>query len=150
MKRSLTLLVLGLVVGTAAHLGYYRLQAPEGGTLDGRLAWMKTELQLSDAQYARIKALHEASGPQLLALSAQVSQLRTEFLAFESARRDRGQVDFIEFARYVDTRRQVNRACLDSTRQLVLAAAEVMTPAQRTRYLDLVGHASPAARDLLN
>lgn len=150
MRRTLSLLMLGLVVGTAAHLGYYRLHAPGTADLDGRLAWMKSELQLSDGQYARIKALHQASGPQLLALSAQVSQLRAEFTAFEAARRDRGQVDFLEFARYVENRRQVNRACLDSTRRLVLAAAEVMTPAQRSRYLDLVGRNGPATRDLMN
>lgn len=150
MKRTLSIILLGLAVGTATHLGYYRLHVPRSDSLDGRLAWMRTELQLSDAQYARIKALHQASGPQLLALSAQVSQLRAEFTAFESARRDRGQVDFIEFARYVESRRQVNRECLDSTRRLVLAAAEIMTPTQRTRYLDLVAAAGPVARDLLN
>lgn len=150
MKRTLAMLTLGLAVGVSAHLVYFRLNVPSGDALDQRLAWMKTELKLTDGQYARIRALHEASRPQLQALSSQVAELRTEFLAFDAARRDHDQVDFIEFARFVQTRRQVNKACADSTRQLLLASAELMTPAQRARYFDFVASANPAARALLN
>lgn len=151
MRRLWSTLALGLVLGAGVHFSYYRWHAPAGDAGPGeRLAWMRTELQLSDAQYARIKSLHEASGPQLRALTTQVAQLREEFTAFETARRDRDQVDFLEFARFVELRRQVNRACADSTRQLVLAAAEVMTPAQRARYLDLVAAPGPGQLNQLN
>ena len=51
------------------------------------------------------------------------------------------RVDFIEFAQFVETRRTINRECLESTRQLVLASAGVMTPEQRTHYLGLVAPA---------
>lgn len=151
MKRVLLVLALGLAVGTSTHFAYYRWHATAAGDpLDQRLGWMRTELQLTDAQYARIKALHQSSSPQLQALATQVAQMRSEFAAFETTRRNRDRVDFVEFARFVEMRRQINRACSASTRQLVLAAAEIMTPAQRSRYLDLLAAAGPAGRTLLN
>ena len=151
MKHTLVILTLGLVVGLATHLAYFRLHEPAAtDTLDGQLAWMKTELQLTDAQYTRIKALHEASSPKLRAMAAQVAQLQGEFTAFEHIRRTSDRVDFLEFARFVETRRHVSRECLDSTRQLVLASAEVMTPQQRQRYIRLVTTAEPLAQLLLN
>ncbi len=151
MKRTLAILTLGLAVGLATHLAYFRLHQPAAtDTLDGQLAWMKTELQLTDAQYIRIKELHQASGPRLRAIAAQVAQLQAEFQAFEKTRRTSDRVDFLEFARYVETRRHVSRESLDSTRQLVLAAAEVMTPQQRQRYIQLVATVEPLAQSLLN
>ena len=151
MKRTLLTLALGLAVGLGAHLTYYRLHQPAAtDTLEGQLAWMKTELQLTDAQFARIKEVHLASGPRLRALAAQVAQLQAEFQAFEKTRRTSDRVDFLEFARFVEVRRHVSRESLDSTRQLVLAAAEVMTPQQRQRYIELIATVEPRAHSLLN
>ncbi|HET7537621.1 MAG TPA: hypothetical protein VFJ90_14270, partial [Candidatus Didemnitutus sp.] len=98
----------------------------------------------------RIKELHRASSPRLRALASQVAQMQAEFAAFETARRDTDRVDFVEFARFVEARRRVNRECQDSTRQLVLASAQVMTPQQRERYLGLVAEAEPRAAELVN
>jgi hypothetical protein len=146
MKRGLFVLLLGAAVGLATHLVFFRLhQPPDPGSLDGQLAWMKSELRLSDEQYARIRELHEASSPRLRALAAQVAQMQEEFSAFENTRRSADRVDFIEFAQFVEARRDVNRRCLDSTRQLVLAAAGEMTPGQREHYLGIV---SPAEEPL--
>lgn len=151
MKRTLLTLTLGLAVGLGTHFAYFRLHQPATtDTLDGQLAWMKTELRLTDAQYARIKEVHQASSPRLRAIAAQISGLQAEFQAFEKSRRTNNTVDFLEFARYVETRRNVRRESLDSTRQLVLAAAEVMTPEQRQRYIQLVATVEPLAQPLLN
>ena len=151
MKRTLLTLTLGLAVGLGAHLAYFRLHQPAAtDTLDGQLAWMKTELQLTDAQYARIKEVHQASSPRLRAIAAQISDLQAEFRSFEKTRRTNNRVDFLEFARYVEIRRHVSRESIDSTRQLVLAAAEVMTPEQRQRYIQLVATVEPLAQPLLN
>ena len=150
MNRTLLLLLLGLIVGTGTHLAYFRLHEPATDSLDSQLAWMKTELKLNDAQFARIKELHQVSSPRLHALADQVAQLQTEFAAFEDMRRTSDRVDFLEFARFVEARRQINRECLDSTRQLVLATAEVMTPRQRQHYIRLIATAEPLAQSLLN
>jgi hypothetical protein len=86
----------------------------------------------------------------LRAIAAQVAQLQTEFRSFEKSRRMSDRIDFLEFARYVEIRRNVSRESIDSTRQLVLAAAEVMTPEQRQRYIQLVATVDPLAQPLLN
>jgi len=151
MKRTLLTLALGLAVGLGAHFAYYRLHQPAPtDTLDGQLAWMRTELQLTDAQFARIKEVHQASGPRLRAIAAQLAGLQAEFRAFEHSRSTTDQVDFLEFARYVELRRHVSSESQDSTRQLVLATTEVMTPEQRQRYIRLVAAVEPPASPLLN
>ena len=139
MRRGLIVLLLGLGVGIGAHLVYFRLHEPvDTDTIDAQLGWMKVELQLSDTQYARIRELHLASNPRLRALAAQVAQMQNEFAAFENTRRATDRVDFIEFARFVENRRAVNQQCRDSMRQLILAAANEMTPSQREHYLGFV------------
>jgi hypothetical protein len=144
MKRGLLVLIFGVAVGIVSHVVYFQLhRPPDPGSLDGQLAWMKSELQLSDAQFARIRELHEASSPRLRALAAQVTQMQTEFTAFENTRRATDRVDFIEFAQFVEARRAIDRECLDSTRQLVLAAASEMTPSQREHYFGIVAATSP-------
>jgi hypothetical protein len=144
MKHPRLTLLLGLAIGLATHVVYFQLHRPPNpNTLDGQLAWMQAELHLTAPQFARIKELHEASSPRLRALAAQVAQMQSEFVAFEKTRRDTDRVDFIEFARFVEARRQVNRECLESTRRLVLASADVMTPQQRAHYLDLVAAVEP-------
>ena len=151
MKRLLLTLVLGLAAGVGSHLAYYRYHEPTAtDTLEGQLAWIKTELKLTDAQFARIKELHQASHPRLRAMAEQVAQMQTEFGEFERTRRATDRVDFLEFARFVESRRTLNRECLDSTRQLVLASAEVMTRDQRQHYIRLVSTAEPLVGSLLN
>jgi len=146
MKRPVLILLLGLAVGATSHLAYFQHREPAStDTLEGQLAWMRTELHLTEAQFTRIREVHQASHPQLRAMSAQVALMRAEFAEFEKARRTTDRVDFLEFARFVETRRDLNERCKDSTRRLVLASAEVMNSEQRERYLRLV--ASPAARE---
>jgi hypothetical protein len=151
MKRPFLVLWLGLAVGTAAHLAYFQHREPIGtDTLDGQLAWMRSELRLTEQQFARIKGLHQATRPQLQAMAAQVALMQEEFAEFEHTRQATDQVDFIEFARFVESRRELNRRCLDTTRQLVLASAEIMTPEQRRQYIRLVPAAEPLVGTLLN
>jgi len=151
MKRVFLTFALGLIAGVGSYLGYFHFNEPATtDSLEGQLAWMRTELHLTDAQFARIKELHRASHPQLQAMAAQVSLMQAEFSEFEQTRRTSDRVDFVEFAHFVETRRNLNQACLDSTRRLVLASAEVMTPSQRRQYLQLVATAEPLAGSILN
>lgn len=144
MNRTLLILLLGLLVGAGTHAVYFQLKQPAGfDSLDGQLAWIKDELRLTDAQFVQIKELHVASSPRLRALATQVARMQDEFAAFENTRRNSDQVDFIEFAQFVETRRNINRECLESTRRLVLATADVMTPEQRAHYLGLIGAIEP-------
>lgn len=151
MKRTLLTVLLGAAAAWAAYAGCLRANEVDiPNSLEGQLLWMKRELKLSDAQFARIQELHRASHPRLQAMAAQLMQLRDEFAAFEHERRNSDRVDFLEFARYVESRRNLDRACLDSTRNLVLASADVMTPAQREHYRHLLSNAEPLIGSILN
>lgn len=151
MKRGAWVLLLGLFVGVAAHVVYFHAHRPfDAGTLDGQLSWMRSELQLSDSQFERIKELHQESSPRLRALAAQVGQMQAEFAAFENTRVKSDKVDFVEFAQFVQARRNIDRECLESTRRLVLAAAGEMTPAQRDHYFGIVAANSPQISQLTN
>ncbi|HVU23791.1 MAG TPA: hypothetical protein VHE13_06670 [Opitutus sp.] len=151
MKRTLFVLLLGAVVGVGSHVLFYQFRRPPGlDSLDGQLTWIRDELHLSDAQYARIKELHEASSPRLRALAAEVARMQEEFAAFERTRRTTDRVDFLEFAEFVEMRRNINRECLESTRQLVQATANVMNPEQRAHYLGIVSAAEPLTTEQMN
>lgn len=139
MNSTFKVLVLGLAAASAAHFAWYYSQRPDNGDqLAGPLAWMKAELKLTDAQFARIKAIHEASSPRLLALASQVARMRDEYAAFERTRVTTDRVDFVEFARFVDQRRAIDRECLDSTRRLIAATSGVMTAPQRAQYFGML------------
>jgi hypothetical protein len=146
MNRSLAVLLSGLLAGVAAHVGWFQTHQPcRGDQLTCQLSWIRAELKLTDEQFARIRQIHEASSPRLLALATQVAQMRDEYAAFEHERVTSSKVDFVEFARFVEQRRTVDRECLAITREVVAATSSTMTPTQRERYFGLVG---PAFTDL--
>ena len=147
MTRTLLILLVGLAGGLSAHFGWLSLAGGPRQTADlgAQLRWMQASLQLDDAQLARIRALHEQSAPRLLALAEQVEGMREELAVFERERRMEGRIDFLEFARFVDERRRLDRECVLSTERLVADAAQVMTPRQREQYLSLL---EPALKTL--
>jgi hypothetical protein len=153
MKRTVFVFLLGLAGGLLAHNAWFVTHRPGNPSgLDAQLAWMKSSLHLSDQQFARIKELHVQSSPQLQALATQVARMRAEFAAFENERRATGEVDFLEFARFVEQRRAVDRECAESTRRLIVAAVSVMTQQQRDQYCRtlLNSGVKPIAADSLN
>jgi hypothetical protein len=106
--------------------------------LEALLVWMKSDLQLSDEQLARIKDVHEQLSPRLLTLAGQVAKMQQAFNEFEKERLSDGQVDFLQFARYVEQRRRLDRECTESTQRLIAEASDVMTPKQKQQYLQLL------------
>lgn len=120
------------------------LEAPGSpASIDRELAWMRDALRLSPAQFAQIKELHEASGPELHALASAVHALRKESAALEAERRNDDQVDFLAVARLEDAQRVIGRECWVSTQRLVKAATTVMTADQKRRYLQYVQASMP-------
>lgn len=141
MKPALLVLLLGLLAGLAAHAGWYAWRKPAAPTdPEAVFAWMQSDLQLDAAQLARIRALHERTGPQVQALAHQAARMRAELESFETIRRTDGRVDFLAFARSVEAWRALDRSCLETTRRLIAATAGELTPAQRDRYL---AHVTP-------
>lgn len=143
MKAWLVLL-LGLLGGGLAHLGWYEWRRPVAPTNDV-VAWMETELGLSPQQLARIRTLHEHTRPQLRELARRAAAMRAELAHYETERRRGAPVDFLAFARFVEDWRHIDQLCLETTQQLIAATADELTPAQRARYLDRVTPPPPRA-----
>jgi len=64
MKRSLVILVAGLVLGALAYAGMYRAETSDSccridESKAPELAWLKLEFHLTDAEFARVSELHE-------------------------------------------------------------------------------------------
>jgi hypothetical protein len=83
-------------------------------------------------------------------MAAQVAKMQNEFKEFEQAHQSTDRVDLQELARFVESRRSLNRECFDSTCRLILASAEIMTPDQRQRYINIVADSGPLVGSLLN
>lgn len=141
MKRLLLTILLGFVAGAAAHIGFYAFRRP---TVESQLArnldWMRTEFRLDEAQFLRIRALHDRTGPQLDRLFAVLRATDNELNRLEEIRRATDKVDFIAYHHAKQENRQARRQCRLLTLDLVYAVAEVMNPEQRTRYFALVGN----------
>ena len=146
MKRTLSIVLLGLVCGLGAHQSWFSATAPaRSADLAAQLGWIKANLRLTDTQLQQIKTLHEESAPRLLELGAQVEGIQEKLAAYEKARQTQGRIDFLEFARFVEEGRRLDRECVHSTEQFVAAATAVMTPQQRQQYLGFLG---PALKNL--
>lgn len=145
MKNSALVLVAGIACGILAHYVWFDARRPATTTdLQEQLDWVRATLQLSSEQFVQIKNLHEELGPHLMALSSDVQRMRAELAAFEHERLTSGQVDFLEFAKFIEEQRAVDRNYDEYSRRLVTAATSVMTPEQRAHYLDIVAPAMNA------
>jgi len=136
MKRKGTLiLLLGLILATAAFSGFYYL-----GTASCRhilneprpeLAWLKKEFNLSDAEYNRILGLHEAYLPQCAErcqrIEAQDQQLEKLLSQATDVTPEIKQL-FLE-------RAQTRATCETEMLRHFLAVSRTMPPEQGRRYL---------------
>ncbi len=81
MKNGLLILLLALAAGTAAFWVTRSHQHPHDRQtvlLDSmpELAWLRTELNLTDAQFARACALHTAYRPQCVRMCRRIADAR--------------------------------------------------------------------------
>lgn len=147
MNRAFSVVFLGLAAGIISHQAWLNWRGPcTSDDLSCQLAWIRDDLRLTNEQFSRVVDLHVESSSRLRELALDVSRMQDEFDEFEHARVSEGRVDFLEFARFVDERRQLEAAVGTSARSLIAATADVMSPQQRLRYLALVAPAasSPA------
>jgi hypothetical protein len=137
MKRTLLILLGGMLAGLVAHVGWFSLRRPPTN-LEAQLALMQGVLRLSPDQFARFREVHEQASPHLFVLASELQRVRVESAAFERRREETGEVDFLAFARLVEHRRAVDRDRDATARRLIETAVSVMTPEQRQRYLALI------------
>lgn len=78
MKKPALLILFALVVAYGVGLTYYYLATRQTKALvsaqDGEMEWVRHEFHLSDEQFARVKALHEAYEPRCVELCRKISE----------------------------------------------------------------------------
>jgi small-conductance mechanosensitive channel len=82
MKRTLAILIFGALLGISGYAALYRVRVARAQAAlehtTPELAWLKSEFNLSDAEFARIQALHEQYLPQCARMCAKIAAVNTE------------------------------------------------------------------------
>jgi hypothetical protein len=138
VKKGALILLVGLLVATAAFSGFYYLGvAPYRAMLSQsqpELAWLKQEFHLSDAEFARIAKLHEAYLPQC----AQ----RCRRIAEENRRLEqllaRASSVTPEIQDVLAERAKTRADCEAEMLKHFLEVSRTMPPAEGRRYLEWV------------
>lgn len=78
MKRASLILFVALIAGLAAFCGVrsYKMAGQKSVLLDSmsELSWMKSELRLSDGQFAKVSELHTAYRPQCAEMCERIAE----------------------------------------------------------------------------
>jgi hypothetical protein len=138
MKRGPLILLLGLLLGTAGFTGFYYL-----GTVSYRemmkepqpeLAWLKKEFKLSDAEFARISALHAAYLPQCAARCQRIEEQNQKLKQLFS------QAGALtpEIQNALGERARMRAECEGEMMKHFIEVSRTMPPEQGRRYLEWV------------
>lgn len=118
MRRVFGATAAALVVAVGAHAWYLHAHdTPE--PYETEIRWLSAELNLTDDQASRVRALHVAHCPDMDSLYQELEQQRAA-------------------APEAPACREVEKRCAQSTERLIDEVAAVLEPAQRARYLELV------------
>lgn len=138
MKKGLLILLLALAAGGAAfwvtrsHQQAHRQQV----LLDSmpELAWLRGELQLSDAQFAKASALHSAYRPQCVVMCRTIAEARAKME--ELARTSRAMTP--ELAAAIREHARVQAECQQKMLGHLYQTADLFDGPQAARYLEKV------------
>lgn len=121
-------LLIALLTGGIAFVVTKQIAAPAPN--GDELAWLINEFDLNEQQAAQIKALHEAFRPicERHCDAIEAGQAAVAAAANETER-----------AAAADRLIELKAVCQDATRQHLHEVAAIMDPAQRQRYLELIG-----------
>ena len=138
MKKAGYILLVGLLLSTAAFAGFYyfgtsscraMMSDPQPG-----LAWLKREFKLSDAEFARITRLHEAYLPQCGKRCARIAELNRKLEQLL------GQASGVtpEIREVLAERATMRADCEAEMLNHFLEVSRMMPPEQGRRYLEWV------------
>ncbi|HWQ93649.1 MAG TPA: periplasmic heavy metal sensor [Clostridia bacterium] len=135
MKKPGLILLLGLLVAVVAFAGFYLVGTAASRDLmrepQPELAWLKKEFKLSDAEFARISALHEAYLPQCAERCRRIEEQNAKLQALLAAA---GAVT-PEVEQAIAQRARMRADCEAEMLKHFLEVSRTMPPAQGQRYL---------------
>lgn len=135
MKTGALILLLGLVLATAAFSGFYYLGTASCRNMmqkpQPELAWLKKQFNLSDAEFDRVVRLHEAYLPQCAERCRLIEEQNQKLQALL------GQSTEVtpQIQALLVQRAQTRATCETEMLKHFLAVSRTMPPEQGRRYL---------------
>lgn len=138
MKRFILLTAGVLVLATVAYAIYYEaMTRPTKALLskpESKLEWLRREFDLTDAQFARITAMHDEYGPVCGEMCRRIVEANSKLEALIVASRELTPELDVALRDAAQVRQDCNAAML---RHVYMVAAE-MSPEQGKRYLAMM------------
>lgn len=138
MKKGLLILLVALAAGAAAFwvTRSHQQHDRQAVLLDAmpELAWLRGELQLSDAQFAQACALHTAYRPQCAVMCRRIADARTQLESLAQA--GRGMTP--ELAAAIRELARVRAECQQKMLEHLYQTARLFDDRQAARYLEKV------------
>jgi uncharacterized membrane protein len=135
MKKSWAIIVCGLLLGVAGYACVYfagtsrqRVLSESG---EPALAWLQVEFHLSDAEFAKIRELHEAYRPKCMEMCQQISANNLELQRLLATT----NVVTPEIKEVLSQAAQLRAQCQANMLAHFYAVAQTMPPEEGQRYL---------------
>lgn len=135
MKRGLVLLALAVIAGVAAFCLTRSHQMAEHRALRldsmPELTWVRTDLKLTDEQFAKVSELHRAYRPKCEDMCARISEADEKVMT--EARQSEAMTSDLESA--IRERAQTHAQCQQAMLKHIYETAAVLDKEQAARYL---------------
>lgn len=136
MKRALILLAVALVAGVTAFCftRSHKMAERHGPLLDAmpELAWIRTDLKLTDEQFAKVSELHAAYRPKCEELCNRISQAHEKVAA--AARSSGSMTSGLEAA--IQEHAETHAQCQQAMLRHMYETAALLDKEQSVRYLE--------------
>ncbi len=136
-KGALALIVAVLGSAFAYCLYFYCATQPVQAMLTkpaGEMEWLRGEFELNDAQFAKIKALHEAYMPRCALMCQRIAEANSKVDSLV----DRNQAVTPEIESALKNASLVQEECREKMLAHIYAAGAVMNPESGGRYLAMM------------
>ncbi|WP_035610438.1 periplasmic heavy metal sensor [Haloferula sp. BvORR071] len=136
MKKGLTILILALLGGVLAFclMRSHKMAERQETLLDSmpELSWLRSELKLSDDQFARVSELHAAYRPKCMEMCQRIAAARSKVETLARASREVSPELEAALKEHAETDAQCRRAMV----QHMYETAAVLDSDQAARYLE--------------
>lgn len=135
MKKGILVLVLAIVAGVAAFclMRSHKVEASRGVLLDNmpELAWLHTDLKLTDSQFAKVTELHVAYRPQCVEMCHRILEAHERLDRAAQA----GEAVTAELKAAITDHARIHAECQEAMIEHLYRTAAVLDRDQAKRYL---------------
>ena len=135
MKKGILILILAIVAGVVAFavMRAHRIDSSKGALLDNmpELTWLRSDLELTDSQFAKVTELHVAYRPQCMEMCHRILEAHE--------RLDRaahpGTAVTAELKAAIADHARIHAECQEAMMEHLYRTAAVLDEGQAKRYL---------------